>query len=115
MAIECFVITLIFAAMVFSFAHANRIRWVLATVPLGILPLSNSVANLICTKLLGIEMSDTVALAVILFSAMASCIWIGIASCMLHTRKAKIPYIVVGFLFNIILGIILTNYYLQTA
>lgn len=115
MAMECFVITLIFAAIVFSFAHANRIRWVIATVPLGLLPLANSVANLLCDNLLHIEMSDAVALAVILISAMTSCIWIGIASTMLNTKRMKIPYIVVGFLFNIILGIILINHYLQTA
>ncbi len=35
MAIECLVITLILGAIVFSFARADRIRWVLATIPLG--------------------------------------------------------------------------------
>lgn len=33
MAIECLVITLILGAIVFSFARADRIRWVLATIP----------------------------------------------------------------------------------
>ncbi len=112
MAIECFVITLILAAIVFSFAHANRIRWVLATIPIGILPCANSIANFICTNALGIEMSDTVALTVILISATVSCIWLGIASCMLNTQKMRIPYLIVGFLFNIILGVILINHYL---
>lgn len=37
MAIECLVITFILGAIVFSFARADRIRWVIATVPLGIL------------------------------------------------------------------------------
>lgn len=36
MAIECLVITFILGAIVFSFARADRIRWVIATVPLGI-------------------------------------------------------------------------------
>lgn len=50
MAIECLVITLILGAIVFSFARADRIRWVLATIPLGILPLVNCVSSFICTS-----------------------------------------------------------------
>lgn len=46
MAIECLVITFILGAIVFSFARADRIRWVIATVPLGILPLANCVSAL---------------------------------------------------------------------
>ncbi len=115
MAIECFVITLIFAAIVFSFAHANRIRWIIATVPLAILPCANCIANLICVNILQIQMPQTVALVVILASAMASCVWIGIASGMLHTRRMKIPYVSIGILFNIVLGIILINYYMNAV
>lgn len=49
MAIECLVITFILGAIVFSFARADRIRWVIATVPLGILPLANCVSCFVCT------------------------------------------------------------------
>lgn len=115
MAIECVVITLIFIAIIFSFAHANRIRWIIATIPLGILPFANSVANLIFDNVLHTVMPEIVALTVVLISAMVSCIWIGIASCMLHTYRMRIPYITVGFLFNIILGLILINHYMNLA
>ncbi|MBP3921853.1 MAG: hypothetical protein J6D27_02690 [Ruminiclostridium sp.] len=115
MAIECVVITLILLAIIFSFAHVNRIRWVIATVPIAILPCANSLASVIYTQFLGIEMPKSVAVAVILIAAMVSCIWIGIASTMLHTKRMKIPYLVVGFLFNIVLGFILVNHYLQFA
>jgi hypothetical protein len=115
MAIECFVITLILLAVIFSFAHVNRIRWVIATVPIAILPCANSLASVIYTQFLGITMPKNIAIAVILISAMVSCIWIGIASTMLHTKRMKIPYIVVGFLFNIVLGLILVNHYMQFA
>ena len=55
MAIECLVITFILGAIVFSFARADRIRWVIATVPLGILPLANCVSCFVCTAFLGCE------------------------------------------------------------
>ena len=113
MAIECVVITLILLAIIFSFAHVNRIRWVIATVPIAILPCANSLASVIYTQFLGMEMPQSVAIAVILIAAMVSCIWIGIASTMLHTKRMKIPYLVVGFLFNILLGLILVNHYMQ--
>lgn len=115
MAIECVVITLILLAIIFSFAHANRIRWVIATVPIAILPCANSLASVIYTQFIGIEMPKEVAIAVILIAAMVSCIWIGIASTMLHTKRMKFPYIVVGFLFNIVLGMILVNHYFNFA
>lgn len=60
MAIECLVITLILGAIVFSFARADRIRWVLATIPLGILPFVNCVASFVCTSFLGYELPNNV-------------------------------------------------------
>ena len=84
MAIECLVITFILGAIVFSFARADRIRWVIATVPLGILPIANFV----------------------------SCVWIGIASGFLRTNRMRIPYICVGIGFNVVLGLILLNFYI---
>ena len=65
MAIECLVITFILGAIVFSFARADRIRWVIATVPLGILPLANCVSCFVCTAFLGCELPKNIA-AVIL-------------------------------------------------
>ena len=115
MAIECVVITLILAAIIFSFAHANRIRWVIATVPLTILPLANSITRVIFDNILSDPIPKEIALAVILIAVMASCVWIGIASSMLHTNRMKIPYITIGILFNIVLGLILTNHYMHLA
>lgn len=62
MAIECLVITFILGAIVFSFARADRIRWVIATVPLGILPLANCVSCFVCTAFLGCELPKNIAL-----------------------------------------------------
>ena len=113
MAIECLVITLILAAVVFSFAQADRIRWVIATIPLGILPLVNCVTNFICTNIIGCELPKNIAVIIIIISVMASCVWIGIASGFLRTKRMKIPYISVGIAFNIVLALILVNYYLS--
>lgn len=112
MAVECVVITLIFAAVIFSFAHINRIKWVIATVPLCILPFANSVASVICNNILGVEMPRNIAFAVIIIAAMVSCIWVGIASGFLLTKRMKIPYVSVGLMFNIVLSLILMNYYM---
>lgn len=112
MAIECVVITLILLAIIFSFAHANRIRWVIATIPIAILPCANSIASCIYTYIIGAQMPKDVAITVLLIAVMVSCIWIGIASTMLNSKRMKIPYITVGFFFNIVLGIILINHYM---
>lgn len=80
MAIECLVITFILGAIVFSFARADRIRWVIATVPLGILPLANCVSCFVCTAFLGCELPKNIAAVILLLAVMASCVWIGIAS-----------------------------------
>lgn len=93
MAIECLVITLILGAIVFSFARADRIRWVLATIPLGILPFVNCVASFVCTSFLGYELPNNVAVMILLLAVMASCVWIGIASGFLRTNRMRIPYI----------------------
>ncbi len=112
MAIECVVIVIILAAIVFSFAHANRIRWIIATVPLVILPLANSLTSVIYTSICKTELVKEIAVPMILIAAMISCVWIGIASSMLHTTKMKIPYITIGILYNIVLGLILINHYM---
>lgn len=85
MAIECLVITFILGAIVFSFARADRIRWVIATVPLGILPLANCVSCFVCTAFLGCELPKNIAAVILLLAVMASCVWIGIASGFLRT------------------------------
>ena len=94
MAIECLVITLILGAIVFSFARADRIRWVLATIPIGILPLVNCVSSFICTSFLGYELPQNVAMIILLLAVIASCVWIGIG-------------------FNVVLGLILLNFYMN--
>lgn len=106
MAIECLVITLILGAIVFSFARADRIRWVLATIPLV-----NCVSSFICTSFLGYELPKNVAMIILLLAVMASCVWIGIASGFLRTNRMRIPYICVGIGFNVVLGLILLNFY----
>lgn len=93
MAIECLVITFILGAIVFSFARADRIRWVIATVPLGILPLANCVSCFVCTAFLGCELPKNIAAVILLLAVMASCVWIGIASGFLRTNRMRIPYI----------------------
>lgn len=113
MAIECLVITLILGTIVFSFARADRIRWVLATIPLGILPLVNCVSSFICTSFLGYELPKNVAVMILLLAVMASCVWIGIASGFLRTKRMRIPYICVGISFNVVLGLILLNFYMS--
>lgn len=113
MAIECLVITLILGAIVFSFARADRIRWVLATIPLGILPFVNCVASFVCTSFLGYELPNNVAVMILLLAVMASCVWIGIASGFLRTNRMRIPYICVGISFNVVLGLILLNFYMS--
>lgn len=107
MAIECLVITFILGAIVFSFARADRIRWVIATVPLGILPLANCVSCFVCTAFLGCELPKNIAAVILLLAVMASCVWIGIASGFLRTNRMRIPYICVGIGFNVVLGLIL--------
>ena len=98
MAIECLVITFILGAIVFSFARADRIRWVIATVPLGILPLANCVSCFVCTAFLGCELPKNIAAVILLLAVMASCVWI--------------PYICAGIGFNVVLGLILLNFYI---
>lgn len=112
MAIECLVITFILGAIVFSFARADRIRWVIATVPLGILPLANCVSCFVCTAFLGCELPKNIAAVILLLAVMASCVWIGIASGFLRKNRMRIPYISVGIGFNVVLGIILLNFYI---
>ena len=90
MAIECLVITFILGAIVFSFARADRIRWVIATVPLGILPLANCVSCFVCTAFLGCELPENIAAVILLLAVMASC----------------------GIGFNVVLGLILLNFYI---
>ena len=92
MAIECLVITFILGAIVFSFARADRIRWVIATVPLGILPLANCVSCFVCTAFLGCELPKNIAAVILLLAVMASCVWIGIASGFLRTNRMRIRY-----------------------
>ena len=111
-AIECLVITFILGAIVFSFARADRIRWVIATVPLGILPLANCVSCFVCTAFLGCELPKNIAAVILLLAVMASCVWIGIASGFLRTNRMRIPYISAGIGFNVVLGLILLNFYI---
>lgn len=115
MAVECVVITLIIAAIIFSFAHANRIRWILATLPLAILPFANSVVSVIYSNILKAELPLNVSASVILIATMVSCIWVGIASGFVLTKRMKIPYITVSFIFNIVLAMILLHYYINLA
>lgn len=107
MAIECLVITFILGAIVFSFARADRIRWVIATVPLA-----NCVSCFVCTAFLGCELPKNIAAVILLLAVMASCVWIGIASGFLRTNRMRIPYISAGIGFNVVLGLILLNFYI---
>ena len=85
----------------------------LATIPLGILPFVNCVASFVCTSFSGYELPKNVAVMIRLLAVMASCVWIGIASGFLRTNRMKIPYICVGIGFNVVLGLILLNFYMS--
>ncbi len=107
MAIECLVITLIFGIIIFSFAQADRIKWIIATIPLSILPCLNGLTYFISENVFGCQPPKTLAIIVIFVSILASGIWIGIASFMFKSNRFKLPYITVGIAFNLILGLIL--------
>ena len=81
-------------------------------VPLGILPLANCVSCFVCTAFLGCELPKNIAAVILLLAVMASCVWIGIASGFLRTNRMRIPYISAGIGFNVVLGLILLNFYI---
>lgn len=112
MAAECLVIGIIFVAIILVFLRSNRVRWAWATIPIGILPVANAVASYAYEMVTEKPMLSDVAFIVIIVSIMASCIGLGICAMLLYSKSARIPYISVGFLFNILLGLILINHYI---
>ena len=69
-------------------------------------------AIFVCTAFLGRELPENIAAVILLLAVMASCVWIGIASGFLRTNRMRIPYICVGIGFNVVLGLILLNFYI---
>lgn len=113
MAGECFVITIIMLAIVLMFVRAKRKRWAVAAAPMCILPAINSIVSYVCTKFLHISIDLNFALIIIIIGIMISCIWVGICAMLIAGKKSRVTYISVGFLFNILLGLILVNHYMS--
>lgn len=84
--------------------HSDRSAWYTAACKLCVL------LCLYCV--LGCELPKNIAAVILLLAVMASCVWIGIASGFLRTNRMRIPYISAGIGFNVVLGLILLNFYI---
>lgn len=115
MPIECGVITGIFLLFVLIFYKSKRNEWVLATLPLMLVPLTDFVLEQVVVKMFKVEVTAFGGILTLVIAVAASAAWIGGASSLLKHKRTKATYIGISNAFNIALAAILINDILTTA
>lgn len=114
MAIECGVITAMFAVIVVVFFRKKRKLWALATLPLMLVPFTEFVFDLVLREAFGLQVGPYGRILAILIAVAVSCAWIGAVSEGIKNKKRRVTYIGMTNLFNITLAAILAYNILST-
>lgn len=115
MAIECGVITGVFALIVIIFFKSERKEWAIATLPLALVPFTDFMLELVVVRMLKAEITVFGGILTLLIAVAASAAWIGGASGLLKHKRTKATYIGISNAFNVALAAILINDILADA
>ena len=115
MAIECGAITGVFLLFVLVFYKTKRKEWVLATLPLMLVPLTDFVLEQVVVRMLKVEVTAFGGILTLVIAVAASAAWIGGASGLLKHKRTKATYIGISNAFNVALAAILINDILTTV
>lgn len=115
MAIECGVITGVFALFVIIFFKSKRKEWAIATLPLALVPFTDFLLELVVVRMMKIEVTVFGGILTLLIAVAASAAWIGGASGLLKHKRTKATYIGISNAFNVALAAILINDILADA
>ncbi len=115
MAIECGVITGIFALFAFVFFKYKHKQWAYATFPLAVLPLTDFVLELVVIKAMHIQVTAFGGILTLVIAVAAAAAWIGAVSNGLKSKKTRLTYISISNAFNILLAAILISDILSRA
>lgn len=115
MIVECIVIIGIFALIEVVFLRTHHKAWALAMLPLGIVPMTEIVIEVVMKGLFHAEvtlfggiLAQTVAVAV-------SAALLGFCSSLIESKRSKASYISISNTFNIALAVILIHNMLVRA
>ena len=110
MAVECGVIAGIFLLLAMIYLRRGHTEWMIVTLPLILLPITDFVVELVLIKIFKVEVSAFGAILALVISVVASAAWIGVASNALRTKHSKrtaATFIGISNVFNIALAAIL--------
>ncbi|MCH5196588.1 MAG: hypothetical protein J1F04_00560 [Oscillospiraceae bacterium] len=109
MVIECIVIIGVFVLMEIAFLKSRHKVWALAVLPLGIVPLTNIVIELLVKKLFHAEITDFVGVLVLTIAVAVEAALLGFCSSLIESKRSKASFISISNTFNIALAIILIH------
>lgn len=115
MVVECIVIIGVFILMEVIFLRTHHKAWALAMLPLGIVPLTNIVLELMVKRLFHAELTVFGGVLVLTIAVAVESALLGFCSSLIESKRSKASYISVSNTFNIALALILIHNILVRA
>lgn len=109
MVVECFVIIGVFVLMEVIFLRTHHKAWAVAMLPLGIVPLTDIVLELVIKVLFHAEVTVLGGVVALMIAVAVSAAALGFCSSLIESKRSKASYITISNTFNIVLAIILIN------
>ncbi len=109
MAIECGVITALFAVIVIVFFRRKRKFWALATLPLMLVPFTNFVMEFLVVGTFGAQIGPFGKTLALIIAVAISCVWIGAVAGGMKNNKKRVTYVGITNVFNVLLAAILAH------
>ncbi len=115
MALECGVITAMFAVILIVFLRKKRKLWALATLPLMLIPFTQFIMQFLVVDTLHADIGPFGRILALLIAVGVSCAWIGAVSGPMKNNKIKVTYVGIANVFNVLLAAILVRNILLTT
>lgn len=109
MVVECLVIIGVFVLMEVIFLRTHHKAWAVAMLPLGIVPLTDIVLELVIKVLFHAEVTVLGGVVTLMIAVAVSAAALGFCSSLIESKRSKASYITISNTFNIALAIILIN------
>ncbi len=107
MVIECIVIIGVFLLMGLVFLRTNHKSWFLAILPLGILPLTNVLLELVVKRLFHAQITVLGEILILVGAVAVEAALLGFCSSIIESKRSKASYISISNAFNVALACIL--------
>jgi len=108
MAMECGAIVCILAVMTLIFWRRQHIKWVWATIPLMLVPLTYIITDYLLMEVFLFGISVPAESIVLIAAVGISCVWLGLVSNGFKNKRTRVSYIIIANAFNVALAAILS-------